>query len=571
MKRDELDLLIKNGFLQSEPDESISTDLLGNLVNHGFLEELPNQFFSFHNNLTWEVIYETLLYAEKRLLHNIIALHIEKYNKANLTTVSDILLYHFEKGRNFPKSVYYGAMAGDRAASLFANGDALSFYTRALNALDNIKRNTSSDRSLLHEHVGDVHEYSGNHKAAILSYKKALEIWRENCSQKKSKYVPWKIKPSTHEAFLSRKIAMSLEHDSEYDAALQWLGKAQDHLPKRPGRVSSQIAATKSAILYRKGEFHDALEYGKLALKLAKRSGRKQDEAYAHNMIANSFIESAHLNDAIHHLRKSELICISENDFPGIASANHNIGNCFYALGRLRDAVNSFENALFADEQMHNLSGITMGHFNLGNIFVDIGELPKSEAHLNQVITDFENGNCRRDLAGAALAMLGRCKRLQEDMIASEDAINKAIEILSKTDQSSILLHAKLQKVELLLQQNKLEDALQLGEEASKTIHALDAKLLLVQADRVLALVFSKLNNYDKAIELLNKSVTMASEMGLEHEEALTILELARIAVTTGKSYQAVNTDINRAIDILYKIGAKRDLAEARNLANQLH
>ena len=39
MNRDELDLLIKNGFLQSEPDETITQNELGSLVNQGFLEE----------------------------------------------------------------------------------------------------------------------------------------------------------------------------------------------------------------------------------------------------------------------------------------------------------------------------------------------------------------------------------------------------------------------------------------------------------------------------------------------------------------------------------------------------
>jgi len=571
MKRDELELLIKNGFLQSKPDESISSELLGNLVNHGFLEELPNQFFSFHNNLTWEVIYETLLYAEKRLLHNIIALHIEKHNEENLTTVADILLYHFEKGINFPKCVMYGAMAGDNAASLFANEDAISFYNRAIAALGNIKRNVNIESCLLYEHIGDVYEQSGNHSQALRNYQTTLAMWETTSKRGKPKYLPWKLLPSTYEAYIARKIAMSAEHNAEYDLALEWLDKAEKLLPSRPGKLASQIAATRSASLYRKGEFKDAIFWGEQALKLAKRSKDKQDIAYAHNMIANPSMETGELSKAIAHLRSAEEICIETENFPGIASASHNLGNSYYAIGRLRDAISHFEKALHADELMHNASGITMSRFNLGNILVDTGNIEDSIIHLNFVLDEYQKGKSRRDLASASHMILSRAYRLCNNYDLATMHIKKCMEMLESDTQSGVYVYAELQYAELLLAQNDTPKALEISERILSLAKKQDAKLLEIQASRVFGQSKAQMREYDSAISCIKQSIDLAHSMGIEHEEALSIIAYAQVADTSNNITPETLKFLHSAIKILTKIGAKRDLEQAKTLAASLH
>ncbi|MCI0505944.1 MAG: tetratricopeptide repeat protein [Gammaproteobacteria bacterium] len=570
MKRDELDLLIKNGFLQAEPDKALTTTELNSLVHQGFLEELPNHFFTFHNNLTWEVIYETLLYAERRLLHNIIAIHIEKHHNNHLDNVADLLLYHFEQARNFQKCVSYGAIAGDKAASMFANEEALSFYGRSMTALDHLKKAPPADRSLLHEHIGDVNENTGNHKEAFTHYQTALDIWRTSKKNNKPKFVAWKLKPSIYEAFLARKIAMSLEHDAEYDKALQWLDEAEKLLPNRPGRLASQLAATRSAALYRKSEFKDAITWGEQALKLAKQSGSKPAIAYAHNVIANPCMEAGKLDKAITHLRSAEEICIAADDFPGIASANHNLGNTFYAIGRLHDAINHFNKALNADELMHNNSGITMSRFNLGNILVDTGDISKSIEHLQFVLDEYEKGKSRRDLASASHMILSRAHRLTGNLEAAAFHIDECMKMLKNDSQSGVYVYAELQYAELLMAQNNTIEALEICERIYKLAKEQGAKMMEVQAARILGQSKAQLHDYDSAIAFLKQSIELANSMGIEHEEALSIIAYTKIALNSQNVTPFTIQSINRAISMLTKIGAKLDLAEAKKLATKI-
>lgn len=573
MKRDELDLLIKNGFLQTEPDEALTAEELNNLVRQGFLEELPNHFFTFHNNLTWEVIYETLLYAERRLLHNIIARHIEKHNSNNLEAIADILLYHFEKARDYPKCIYYGAKAGERASAMFAIDDAILFYSRSLTALDHIKRNSPTDRSLLLEHIGDVQESYGDHKKAIESYHLALKAWStvSNSRDRKPRFVHWKLKPSTHESFLTRKIAMSLEHDSEYDKSLKWLEKSEQLLPSRPGRIASLIAATRSATLYRKGDFEQAITWGKQALKKAKRSTRKEDEAYAHNMIANSCLQLGLLKEAVNHLENAETICVDIQDFPGIATASNNLGDCYYHLGDLNTAVTHYKRALISDEQMHNQSGIIMGHFNLGNILVDIGDLEKASFHLKTVIQAYNEGKCRRDLAAATYMTLSKCKRIQKQLSDAHDAIQETQRILRIDDQSRISDHANLQYAEVLIAQGNASPARKIAAKILKEAKKQKVIQLEIVAERVLGIAYKCESNFDKSIIHLKNSIELSKDIKSEHEEALSIVAYTAVLIESKKAVPTDSKLIKRAIEILSKIGANLDLAEAKRLASQLH
>ena len=89
----------------------------------------------------------------------------------------------------------------------------------------------------------------------------------------------------------------------------------------------------------------------------------------------------------------------------------------------------------------------------------------------------------------------------------------------------------------------------------------------MVQTNRVLGQVLSKLSQHEKALELLEQSVAMANEMGMEHDEALSIIAYIKAAINAEKVTPSRSALIPRAIDILTKIGAKLDLEEARKLA----
>jgi DNA-binding SARP family transcriptional activator/tetratricopeptide (TPR) repeat protein len=90
------------------------------------------------------------------------------------------LARHFEEAGNAEKAVGYLRQAGERAQRLYANQEADRYFRQALVLLDSIPSHGSGEdwrretATHLHENLGDVQEWTGEHDKARESYEQAL-------------------------------------------------------------------------------------------------------------------------------------------------------------------------------------------------------------------------------------------------------------------------------------------------------------------------------------------------------------------------------------------------------------
>ena len=120
----------------AKQERALLEEHLEELRRAGFLERLSKGKCAFSNNLMWEVVYKSLMFSERRRFHGVVAAYIEK-SVARTEDVADLLLYHYEAANQYPKTVHYGVVAGDRAAKIYANQEAISSYGRANDAPPN--------------------------------------------------------------------------------------------------------------------------------------------------------------------------------------------------------------------------------------------------------------------------------------------------------------------------------------------------------------------------------------------------------------------------------------------------
>ena len=85
----EIQELIDEDVLQSFPDEVLVKNKLEKLVDSGFLKCTSVSDYIFKDHVTWEIVYETLLYSERRYIHDLIASHIEKKQKKTATSTTN--------------------------------------------------------------------------------------------------------------------------------------------------------------------------------------------------------------------------------------------------------------------------------------------------------------------------------------------------------------------------------------------------------------------------------------------------------------------------------------------------
>jgi tetratricopeptide (TPR) repeat protein len=92
----------------------------------------PQAEYSFRHVLTREVAYDTLLHQQRKQLHEIVGLAIEELHPERVEEHASILAYHFARSGRADRSVLYGLLAGDQAARLYANTEALTYFDDAL-------------------------------------------------------------------------------------------------------------------------------------------------------------------------------------------------------------------------------------------------------------------------------------------------------------------------------------------------------------------------------------------------------------------------------------------------------
>lgn len=128
--------------------------------------------YAFRHALTREAIYGELLAPEALPLHEKIAAALEAAARDDDEHVAQ-LAYHWWEARHRERSAHYNELAGDRAARVFAHGDALRFYERAL-ASD---LNSGRERAKLHEKLATALYESGAVERARAAFDAALALY----------------------------------------------------------------------------------------------------------------------------------------------------------------------------------------------------------------------------------------------------------------------------------------------------------------------------------------------------------------------------------------------------------
>jgi hypothetical protein len=92
--------------------------------------------YSFKHGITHEVVYGTLLFAQRQELHRAVAHWHEQRPGADPTALYPILAHHWDRAEAPAEALRYGELAGEQALRSYANREAVGFFTRVLARLD---------------------------------------------------------------------------------------------------------------------------------------------------------------------------------------------------------------------------------------------------------------------------------------------------------------------------------------------------------------------------------------------------------------------------------------------------
>jgi len=109
------------------------------IIERGDVPELGMQY-SFKSALLHDTVYETLLSDQRAACHLKVAEYLENtFNVEFFLQHFGLLAYHYAQARNSKKELFYTLQFAEQAKKIYANGEALELYNRAIELLDEIE------------------------------------------------------------------------------------------------------------------------------------------------------------------------------------------------------------------------------------------------------------------------------------------------------------------------------------------------------------------------------------------------------------------------------------------------
>ena len=393
--------------------------------------------------------------------------------------------------------------------------------------------NTSLASKLL-VHAGKCGELEA---AATIALAAAREFWKQysedEALEMASRVIAYEAEQQISTPRLTPEaLALSAQidrHRGRYEQALERYRKAIE-LFAASNRIEQAVDAAYdiSAVLYRKGEFQEALNQAERALADARRAGYRKGEAAALRAIGNARLRLGEMDRAEEALELSTAICEEIGDQNGAALSLGNTGNLQRVLGNYAAAHLSYSRGLELFESLGNRAHQAIALNNLGSVESTLGDYESARSSYERSL---EIAEAIGDRAGQILALHGIGvvqSRLGDDQAAQrsyERSLAMARAIGDRAGEATSL-HS-IGK----LQQARGEHTIALESlERSRTIReAIEDRAYVARVLIDIAGIHRQLGHHDEARAHLEHALAISREHGLKECENAALAEMGGV------------------------------------------
>ena len=458
----------------------------------------PELAYLFKHIVTQEVAYESLAYATRAQLHELLARYLETTYPGDAPV--EVLAYHYSRSNNLPKKREYLRKSGDAARAAYSNATALEYYQQAL--ASSAEHEEAID---LHISTGTVLQLIGEWGQALNHFQQALQI-----------AITQQLMPKIVECEFKLGNVWTLY--SDYPQAEEWLEKAYSHATQINDLAGMCDSLCELGIIdWRRANFERATQYLQQGIDLARQIGDRVREAYALTVTGQLEAQVGRFVESRQIFERALLLAREINAKRRIAGILNNYANTHYYEGNYEAAQKLLEECLAAVREIGDKRGIALALNNLGNIFYLKDDFKTARNHYEEALKLGRESDDRY-VKSIALTSLGitlfRQGKLVEANLCYQESMGLNRDMGDKVGLS--LLHCYLGL--LALAQDQPEAARNSFVEGLTIAHQGDIKLYTIYNLIGLAGFLSREARYAQSATLLSAAVGIAESIGLKIE-----------------------------------------------------
>lgn len=339
----------------------------------GLLPETEDLAYLFKHALVQDTAYSSLLKNERKRLHRLIGETLERsYPNARAENAALLTKHYIEAGDN-TKILEYGVQAGDAAAHIYANAEAIEYYRAALDAALRLDAHGDTLTQLVTK-LGRMYEMRDEYAHALDTYARLSDLARTRNDPRYEltalmlhatlRATPTPIfDPRVGQEVLDRALLLARElNDGAAEAKILW------NLLLLHGFTGRHV---------------NAVTYGEQSLELARRLNLRTQIAYTLNDIGNyGYFASGQLAKSRAALTEARAMWRELEILPMLGDNLNNSGILEYIRGDYAQARTFSDEALEISERIGSVWGQSLAHAFRGQLAAERGEYGAALAEL---------------------------------------------------------------------------------------------------------------------------------------------------------------------------------------------
>ena len=491
---------------ETAPEVEQSVDTLKRLE---FIHEtrfFPELEFIFKHAVIKDVTYESLLVQRRREVHGAIGRAIEELYGDRLEEHAARLAYHYARSDHEDEALAYALMAGDRAARMYANTEAKSFYEQALAITRRRASSPAADRAqvdavLKLASVGMTRQDIERDVANLDRVRALTDTLGDE--RRSAQVLYWRGRLQ----YVSGDSAGALEYATRSLAIADRLG--DDALAAPPVNLMGRIHALRA-------EFGTASHLLERSVEQMRRLGDKSEESTAAGLAGWVLGQSGELARALPYADQGiRLAREIQNPFAEAAALLYR-GLVHDARGAWSEAIADFSSARSVAERAGDRFRAYLAEFCEGRARTTAGDAARGRVLLEESLARAQQIGTKFFLAGLKTA-LATCFIALGELDAVPALCREAIEIAEETGDRffGALAHRALAEGLCAQSPPDLEGAERALMDAIRIQEAIGARPELARSALSYSRLLGRLGRTEEAVAERDRAVRMFEEMAM--------------------------------------------------------